>query len=117
MATITTGNTPKALQGGSSKMARLTTADRTAMPASQFALPGQGTGAQGKGAGSYPIDTANRARNALSRVAQNGTPMEQEKVRAKVTQAFPGIGQDATATHNDGGFAFHDGRPMAHYGG
>lgn len=43
------------------------------------------------GAGRYPINTPGRARNALARVAQNGTPAQQATVRAKVARKYPGI--------------------------
>lgn len=39
----------------------------------------------------YPIDTINRARNALSRVAQHGSPQEKEKVRRAVYRKFPSL--------------------------
>lgn len=51
------------------------------MPSSVFALPGR----------RYPINDANHARNALSRVSQNGSPEEKKKVRAAVSRKFPGI--------------------------
>ena len=60
---------------------KLTTADRNALPAKSFALPG----------GRYPIPDKNHARNALARVAQNGTPAEKATVRRKVAAKFPGI--------------------------
>jgi len=44
----------------------ITTAQRKALPSSEFALPGKGKGAGGKGPGSYPLDTAGGARAALS---------------------------------------------------
>lgn len=53
------------------------------IPKSSFALPG----ANG-GTGAYPIDTPNRARNALARIAQNGTPQEQDKVQAAVRRKY-----------------------------
>ena len=62
-------------------MAKLTAKARNALKGSSFALPGR----------RYPIDTANRARNALARVAQNGTPAEQRAVRAAVKKKYPGI--------------------------
>lgn len=39
----------------------------------------------------YPLDTEERARNALARVSQNGTPEEQKKVKSKVHSKFPDI--------------------------
>ena len=72
-------------------MARLTTRRRRALPASKFALPGKGEGPRGKGAGSYPIDTKARARNALARGAQHATPSELATIRRKVKAKFPDI--------------------------
>ena len=69
----------------------ITAAQRKALPRTSFALPGQGTGRQGKGPGSYPIDTAARARNALARISQHGTPAQQATVRRKVAARYPGI--------------------------
>jgi hypothetical protein len=74
-------------------MAKLTTKQRSSLSSSQFALPGKGTGPQGKGPGSYPIEDKKHARNALARVAQHGTPAEKAKVRAKVHSKFPSIGK------------------------
>lgn len=39
----------------------------------------------------YPLDTKARARNALSRVAQHGSPALQRRVRAKVRRKYPSI--------------------------
>jgi hypothetical protein len=63
-------------------MAKLTTAQRNAMPQKEFALPG----------GRYPINDPNHARNALSRVSQNGSSLEKELVRRKVHEKYPNIG-------------------------
>ncbi len=65
-------------------MARITTAERKALPASKFAGPGR----------SYPDDTVNRARNALARVSQFGSPAVKAEVRAKVHRDYPGIDSD-----------------------
>lgn len=73
------------------KGGRLTAGERHKMPSSEFALPGKGEGPGGKGAGSYPIENASHARNALARVSQHGTPAEKAKVRAAVHRKFPGI--------------------------
>ena len=64
-------------------MAKLTTKARKALPKSDFALPG----------GRYPVENESHARNALSRVAQNGTPSEKAEVRAKVHAKYPSIGK------------------------
>lgn len=64
-------------------MARLTTSERKALPAKDFAGPDR----------SYPINDVSHARNALSRVSQFGYPELKEKVRAAVHRKFPGIGK------------------------
>jgi hypothetical protein len=64
-------------------MAPLTTVRRNALPERVFAGPNR----------TYPIDTANRARNALARVAQHGSPQLQARVRRAVARKFPGIKQ------------------------
>lgn len=71
---------------------KLTAEDRQSLPKKDFALPGEGEGPKGAGAGSYPIPDESHARNALARVSQHGTPSEKAKVRAKVHEKFPGIG-------------------------
>lgn len=72
-------------------MAVLSTADRKKLPGNDFALPGKGEGPGGKGSGSYPIPDASHARNALSRVAANGSAAEKAKVRAAVRRKYPDI--------------------------
>lgn len=66
-------------------------AKREKLPSKDFALPGKGTGKGGKGPGSYPIDTKARARNALSRGAQNASPAQQAEIKRKVAAKFPSI--------------------------
>lgn len=70
-------------------MARLTTAKRKALPATSFAGPDR----------SYPINDANHARNALSRVSQYGSPAVKATVRAAVRRKFPSIGGGSLARH------------------
>jgi len=65
-------------------MAKLNTAARKALPTKDFAGPDR----------SYPINDPNHARNALSRVSQNGSPAEKAEVRAKVHAKYPDIGKD-----------------------
>lgn len=74
-------------------MAKLTAHERQDLPQSDFALPGHGKGPKGAGSGSYPIPDESHARDALSRVAANGTSAEQAEVRRKVHERFPGIGE------------------------
>lgn len=59
----------------------MTAARRRRMAASQFALPGR----------RYPIDSLKRARNALARVAQHGSPAEKQRVRRAVARKWPSI--------------------------
>lgn len=65
-------------------MAKLTTAVRKKLPASDFAEPGKRK---------YPVPDASHARNALARVSQHGTPAEKAAVRSKVRKKFPAIGK------------------------
>src|SRR6476646_2041005 len=62
----------------------LSSKDRKKLSKKSFALPGKRK---------YPIPDKAHARNALARVAQNGTPAEQKKVRAAVKKRFPSIGK------------------------
>ncbi len=62
----------------------LSTKDRKKLSKKQFALPGKRK---------YPIPDKAHARNALARVAQDGTPAEQKKVRAAVEKRFPSVGR------------------------
>lgn len=66
-------------------MAVLTAATRKEIPTKEFALPGR----------RYPIHDLVHARDALARVAQNGTAAEQATVRMKVKRRFPGIHLDS----------------------
>lgn len=58
----------------------LTTKARNNLPSSAFVYPSEKR---------YPIHDLAHARNALARVAQNGTPEEQSKVRSAVYSKFP----------------------------
>ncbi len=69
----------------------LTTKKRKKLSKKQFALPGKRK---------YPIPDKAHARNALARVAQNGTPAEQKKVKAAVKRRFPSIGTKKCRTGN-----------------
>jgi hypothetical protein len=66
----------------------LTSKDKKKLSKKTFALPGKRK---------YPIPDKSHARNALARVAQNGTPEEQKKVRAAVKKRFPSIGKTKKA--------------------
>lgn len=71
------------------KGGHITAAQRRALPSSDFALPGKGEGPEGKGSGSYPIDTPGRARSALSRSEQHASPSQEATVRRKVKAKYP----------------------------
>lgn len=62
-------------------MAILSRAARRSLPSASFALPGR----------RYPIHDMAHARNALSRVVQYGTELEQDAVRRAVKRKFPAI--------------------------
>lgn len=68
------------------ELSTLTTATRNKLPTSAFAIPPD----------RYPIHDLAHARNALSRVAQNGTPEEQRKVRAAVYRKYPQLKKGKT---------------------
>ncbi len=65
-------------------MAKLSSKKRKSLPKTSFALPGKRK---------YPVDTKARARNALARVQQHGSPAEKKAVRAKVKARYPSIGK------------------------
>lgn len=75
-------------------MAKLDTQDRKNLSKNAFAIP-----SKAPGSGSYPIPDASHARNALSRVAANGSPAEKAEVQAKVHSKFPGIGKNDGKGH------------------
>ena len=67
-------------------MAELDAAERKALPKSDFVFP-----AKAPGPGSYPVPDEDHARDALARVAANGTPEEQAEVRRAVHERFPDL--------------------------
>ena len=74
----------------------LSTKDRKKLSKKSFALPGKRK---------YPIPDKAHARNALARVAQNGTPAEQKKVKAAVKSASRALGKrkEVVITRRHGG--------------
>lgn len=62
-------------------MAKLTTNARKHIAPKNFALPGK----------RYPIEDIAHARNALARVAQNGTTAEKARVQAAVHHKYPSL--------------------------
>jgi hypothetical protein len=73
---------------------RNTKGGRAQMPASDFGLPATKQ---------YRIDDAAHARDALSRVAQDGTPAQQAQVRARVKAKYPSIGAGGSDSKNSSG--------------
>lgn len=63
----------------------LTAKGRKHISKGNFAIPPDG----------YPIHDISHARNALSRVAQHGTPDEQKKVKAAVHRKYPSLANEA----------------------
>lgn len=61
----------------------LTATERHALPARDFALPGE----------RYPVEDKAHARAALSRVSANGSSEEKAKVRNKVHRKYPDMGE------------------------
>ena len=62
-------------------MAKLTYAERKALPDSAFAVKGR----------HYPTDTPGRARNALARVSKWGSDAEKAAVKMRVKSKYPKI--------------------------
>jgi hypothetical protein len=73
---------------GRAAKGKLSMAQRKRIPKSSFAIP-----EKAPESGSYPIHDKAHARNALSRVAQRGTPEEKARVRRAVASKFPDIGK------------------------
>ena len=67
-------------------MTKLTTKQRKSLPKKSFAIPEKALAS-----GSYPIEDANHARNALARVSQFGSPEEKARVRGAVKRRYPGM--------------------------
>lgn len=75
------GNSPQLSQRNGKRMA-----GGQPIPKGDFALPD----ANG-GKGAYPIDTPNRARDALARAKANATPAQQAEVKAAVRRKYPSM--------------------------
>jgi hypothetical protein len=90
-------------------LARLTAAQRAALPLSDFGVP-----SKAPGPGSFPMPDASHAANAKSRAAQTAAPSVEKKIDAKanavMAKASPAkamaparqVGRPATATANKG---------------
>jgi len=73
------------------KKGKITTFGRRRLSRKQFALPPSPEEKRRGIKGRYPIDTIERARNALARVSAYGTPEEKAKVRRAVYRKYPGL--------------------------
>jgi hypothetical protein len=67
----------------------------TKAPVGSYAVP-PGSPVGGKGVAKYPVNTMARARNALARVNQTGTPVEKKMVYAKVKATYPALAKRST---------------------
>lgn len=106
----------KRKQSRREKTAGISLSKRESLSSKQFAVPmskarkiGVAGEVKGEAKGKYPIDTLKRARNALARVSQFGTPSERSAVRSKVYSRYPNLragfeerhaGQSPTAKQN-----------------
>jgi len=87
--------TGRDISGQKEKKGKITTAGRLRLPRAKFALP-PGPEEKRRGIkGRYPIDTEERARNALARASQHATPSEVAMIRRAVAREWPGIQQRA----------------------
>ncbi len=74
---------------GFMRKATLSSEERDKLPDSDFVFPHDDPSKR-----RYPIPDVSHARNALARVAQHGTPSEQEKVRHAVHSRYPALADD-----------------------
>ena len=74
---------------GFMRKATLSSEERDKLPDSDFVFPNDDPSKR-----RYPIPDLSHARNALARVAQHGTPSEQEKVRHAVHSRYPALASE-----------------------
>lgn len=91
-----------------SKIAGISQDKRESLSSKQFAVPiskakkiGVAGEVKGEAKGKYPVDTLKRARNALARVSQFGTPSERAAVRSKVYSKYPNLKEGFEETHGE----------------
>jgi hypothetical protein len=75
---------------------------RSKMKPSSFALPKQKK---------YPVNTLPRARNAIARVQQNGSPTEKAAVFSAVRRKYPALAARSTVVPTKTGTGRHYGEP------
>jgi hypothetical protein len=95
-----------AITGMEKAAAKMSLQRRESLPAKSFAVPaakakkiGVAGEIKGEAKGKYPIPDMKRARNALARVSQHGTPGERSAVRSKVYAKFPGLKEGFQERH------------------
>ena len=81
-------------------MAKKKVVANTKAPAGLYAVTKQ---VGGKTVKKYPVDTMARARNAIARVGQHGTPAEKAAVYAKVKSTYPALAKRSTVIPTKGG--------------
>lgn len=64
----------------------LSAADRKKLPSSSFGLPGKGSGPQGKGPGSYPMNDKKHAASAKGFASRFASPGDKAKIDAKANK-------------------------------
>lgn len=83
-----------------------TPAPNTKAPKGSYAVPG--TAEKGP---AYPVDSLARAKNAIARVEQHGTPAEKKKVYAKVKAKYPALAKRSGVIPTATGTGRHTGQP------
>lgn len=83
----------------------------TKAPARSYAVPASSS-VGGKGRAKYPVNTAGRARNAISRVQQHGSAAEKRMVYAKVRSRYPAIAARSSVVPTRGGTGRHYGQAV-----
>jgi len=76
---------------------------RARMKASSFAVPGRRA---------YPVTSMARARSAIVRVRQHGSPSDKRAVYAKVRSRYPALAKRSTVVPTRGGSGRHHGQPV-----
>lgn len=92
--TQTRSNRSRNISGYGSRTQRGWVAN-TRAPKRSYAIPASSP-VGGRGRAKYPIDSLPRARNALARVHQHGTPREQAMVHAAVKRRYPALARRST---------------------
>lgn len=75
----------------------------------RYAIP-KGRGRK-KNKNQYPMDTLGRARNAIVRVQQFGSPAEKRMVFSAVRRWYPGLAKRSGVVPTRGGTGRHYGQP------